>query len=274
MTSASTSSATIETGRRVIWVAAAALAISAHVGVGALALWRSAVIDLDDQPAGNIVLELSPILASPSTEQPSTAVGPESTDSVASQPQSLTKPPQLQEQEVPVAQPSPTVPESDLAVPMPVTDAKPVTDQQADVREPEKQSETAAEVSVASQAMAPPKIEAPPAPKSTAPEVGVSPRVERAKATWHQAIAAHLNRFKRFPAEAQSQAAKGDVVVQFSIERSGRVLSASVVKTSGSQSLDTEAIAMLQRAAPLPIPSSDILGESFTMTVPVVFRRR
>ena len=62
MTSAANTIAPIAAGRRLIWSAAAAIAISAHLGAGALALWRADEVDIDDQPAGSIVMELAPIL--------------------------------------------------------------------------------------------------------------------------------------------------------------------------------------------------------------------
>ena len=266
---------TVETGSRAIWPLATAIALGAHLGLGALAMMQSEAPDLEDQPAGSIVLELAPVVTASANASAALALGPESVDSVASQPQSTAKLPEPAQTEVPVAQPSPSEPEPDLAVPVPVVEGKPVEHRDPDVRRPEAQSESAAELSVASQTMAPPKIEAAAVgPKSAAPETGVSPGAARAKLTWHQAIVVHLNRFKRFPADAAITVTKGEVVVQFAIERSGRVLSSSVVQSSGSAVLDAEAIAMLQRAAPLPRPSPDVLGESFTLTVPVVFRQR
>lgn len=273
MTSSAKPIATVATGRHLIWSVATAIAVSAHLGVGALALWRNEVPDTDDQPAGSIVMELSAIVTSSATATMSTAIGPESADSVASQPQSVAKPAEPIEQEVPIAEPSPTIPEPDLAVAKPVVETKPVAESKPDDR-PEVRQETPAELSEASRAMAPPKIEAPPAQKSTAPEMGLSPREVRAKVTWHQTIASHLNRFKRYPADARGQAARGEVLVQFTTDRGGRVLSTSVARTSGSDLLDAEAIAMLWRAAPLPLPTTDIPGQTFTLTVPVVYRQR
>ena len=274
MTSTTSKLAQATAGGWLLWSGAAAIALSAHIGAGALTLWRNEAPDLDDLPPGSIVMELAPILTSPTTATVSPTIGPASEDSVASQPQVVSKPPEPLEQEVPIAEPSPTIPEPDLAVPERPPESKAVAEVKPDLPTPETSRDAPAEMSVASQAMAPPKIEAPAAPKSAAPEIGLSPRAARAKVTWHQSIAAHLNRFKRYPSDARGQDAKGEVLLQFSTDRAGRVLAASVVRTSGSEVLDTEALAMLRRAAPLPLPSADVAGETFTLTVPVVYRQR
>jgi protein TonB len=45
-----------------------------------------------------------------------------------------------------------------------------------------------------------------------------------------------------------------------------------VLRHSGSSFLDEEAIAVLQRASPLPRPPAEITGEFFPLTLPIQFR--
>lgn len=45
-----------------------------------------------------------------------------------------------------------------------------------------------------------------------------------------------------------------------------------VAKSSGSPVLDTEAIHGMARASPLPVPPSDMAGETFTLLLPFKFR--
>src|SRR5690606_3661082 len=155
--------------------------------------------EYDEEPAGNIVLELSPILATSETATLNLPIGPESAESVASEQQAAAKPTPPQETEVPLAAPSPTVPEPGHGVPAPQKEVKPVEEQAPEVQQPEVQHQAAAEASVASQAMAPLVVEAPPAPKASAPQQGLSARQSRSAVSWHRSIVTHLNRFKRFP---------------------------------------------------------------------------
>ena len=59
-------------------------------------------------------------------------------------------------------------------------------------------------------------------------------------------LSAHLQRFKR-PAKG-----RGTVVVNFTVNRSGKVVARSVVRSSGSAAVDAEAMAMIERAQPMP----------------------
>ncbi len=83
-------------------------------------------------------------------------------------------------------------------------------------------------------------------------------------ATWRGSIIAHLNRRKR---SAGGQ--RGMATVAFSINRSGQVLSARLVRSSGNAALDREAVALVRRASPVPPPPADIKGNSVLLSVPV-----
>ena len=97
-----------------------------------------------------------------------------------------------------------------------------------------------------------------------------SPLPARSKATWEKALVSHLNRFKRYPDQARG-ARQGEVRVSFTIDRPGGSR-ARVVGSSGSPSLDEEALAVLQRASPLPAPPAQLPGASFDWTMPIQFK--
>jgi protein TonB len=61
--------------------------------------------------------------------------------------------------------------------------------------------------------------------------------------------------------------------VAFTIDRSGRVLSARLIRSSGSSALDQEAVSLARRASPVPPPPPNIGRASITLTVPVRFSR-
>jgi protein TonB len=84
-------------------------------------------------------------------------------------------------------------------------------------------------------------------------------------------VAAHLARYKQFPADARSRGDHGTATISFSLDGSGRVTSARLVRGSGVASLDQETQAMVRRASPFPAPPS---GRPMTFTVPISFNLR
>lgn len=91
---------------------------------------------------------------------------------------------------------------------------------------------------------------------------------------WQSQVIAHLNRMKRYPADARRRREEGVPQLQFSIDRSGRVLSARIVRSSGFPSLDQAALDMINRASPLPAPPASMPDSRITLTVPVNFNLR
>jgi protein TonB len=117
------------------------------------------------------------------------------------------------------------------------------------------------------EAAAPPRAAAP-AANAAAPSQGQSAPV-MSVASWRGTLVAHLNRFKRFPPGGST----GVATVAFTIDRSGRVVGASLVGSSGDAALDAEAVAMVRRASPVPAPPAGVGGGSISLTVPVRFNR-
>jgi protein TonB len=116
---------------------------------------------------------------------------------------------------------------------------------------------------------------APAAPKATAsktegqaaktPQAGLPPK---SLATWRGQVIAHLNSRKR-----EFGNADGTSTVAFSIDRSGKVVSARILSSSGNNALDEEAVALTQRASPVPPPPSDVAGSTLHLQVPIRFKR-
>lgn len=119
--------------------------------------------------------------------------------------------------------------------------------------------------------------ETPPAPETTAPPSRPAPAAASTAAasqTWQGRLLAHLERHKRYPAEARARRLQGVAYVRFTMDRQGRVLSAALERSSGHAALDREALALLERAQPLPAPPAETPGERITLTVPVEFFTR
>lgn len=89
--------------------------------------------------------------------------------------------------------------------------------------------------------------------------------------SWKRRLARHLQRNKRYPREAQVKRERGSAKVHFVISREGRIISSSIVKSSGYPALDHEALALLRRAQPMPRPPAELAGTQFAFSVPVVF---
>jgi protein TonB len=91
---------------------------------------------------------------------------------------------------------------------------------------------------------------------------------------WESALVAHIERFKRYPAEARAHGQQGLAQVAFTIDREGRVRASHILQTSGSPELDQESLAMLNRAQPMPKPPSQVQTSELSFVVPIRFNIR
>jgi protein TonB len=105
----------------------------------------------------------------------------------------------------------------------------------------------------------PSEVKLPDAAAASAP--GLSALAAKAQATWKKSFVAHINRYRRYPAQAEARKMTGRVTVEFMLDRRGQVLSSGVLHSSGSAVLDEEALDLLRRAAPLPTPPQAITPE-------------
>lgn len=107
---------------------------------------------------------------------------------------------------------------------------------------------------------------------STRGGTSTAPRIDPAR--WQTKVVAWLNRHKRYPSAARSRREEGTANVRFTIDSSGRVLSARIAKSSGSSLLDKAALDMVRRSSPVPAPPPQIARSSITLGVPVNFQMR
>jgi protein TonB len=114
-----------------------------------------------------------------------------------------------------------------------------------------------------------PETAAVPAPQPPAAAAAKkAPPSPKVLAAWRGKVLTHLNSRKR-----EFGGADGTATVAFKIDRSGKVMSAQLVSTSGNKALDAEAVAMTQRASPVPAPPADIAGDTLYLKVPIRFKR-
>lgn len=225
-----------------LWLASAIVVAGLHAGaVAAVVLWQPAAAPVFPSP-GAMMIELAPPAQPPAAPRPPEQAAPE-------QP----KPPPPKKAEValpkpkpkPKAEPPPPDPAAQPAEKAVVSEAPPVP----------------ADLPVARTAV-------PPAPVAAAPPSG------DAVPTWQGALRAHLERHKRYPSAAQFRRQQGAPTVRFVMDREGKVLSAQLERGCGHSALDEEALALLERAQPLPAPPPEVAGERIEMRVPIQFYLR
>jgi periplasmic protein TonB len=91
---------------------------------------------------------------------------------------------------------------------------------------------------------------------------------------WKSRLLARLERYKRYPEEAQRRGEHGIAQLAFSVDRRGRVHHARILRSSGSALLDRATLALLQRAEPLPPPPPEISGARIPIVVPIRYHMR
>ncbi|WP_441235450.1 TonB family protein [Bradyrhizobium sp. 930_D9_N1_4] len=270
------------------WGCAALFVVAAH-GAGAWAALKWQPIEaMPSQPPPAVMIERAPLAVAPPTPQQEVAPGPEMTESqpeptpeaptpVEDAPRDPTPPdPQQMAQadkpEQPSASPEvtpPDLPKKDKAEAV----LSPPPKQQEDKKPPPKASEAERKKPVdpnkpRQRQTTAPTAQARMADSAAAPSSGASFSSSVSPATWRGELMAHLNRYKRLPPGA---AGSGTASVAFTISRTGQVLSARLIGSSGDPVLDQEATALPRRASPVPAPPPNVGGASVTLTVPIHF---
>jgi periplasmic protein TonB len=247
-----------------VWVAAAAFVLGLHASGLVYAITYVPPDEADD--LGAAALEIDMEMAAPRREATDLPPGPEAEDAAAS-PAVVQQKAVEDPTELPKAVPTET--EDPDRIVSPDTAHKPQED------EPKvKAVETSpSQESVASEAAAAPSSETmKEAPRSTAPVLGTGESARRIRTTWQKQLLAHLDKHKRYPGGTSRPT--GQVMVAFVLDRVGRVVSASVVKSSGDAALDGAALAMMKRSDPVPQPPALVADEGLTFSIPVVFRAK
>ncbi|MBA2590180.1 MAG: energy transducer TonB [Alphaproteobacteria bacterium] len=84
-------------------------------------------------------------------------------------------------------------------------------------------------------------------------------------------LLAQLNRFKQYPRNARNAGIEGVVMLHFVMNAQGKVISYEIAKSSGRPVLDSEALALIQRAQPLPALPADYPTRTLDAIVPIEF---
>lgn len=119
------------------------------------------------------------------------------------------------------------------------------------------------------QTTAPPTAAAAPTASAAAPTATAN--ASMSATSWQALLLGRLQQFKRYPADAQARNQQGVAYLRFTMDRSGRVLAFRLEKSSSYTLLDEEALALIQRAEPLPALPPSIPGDPLELVVPIEF---
>ena len=249
---------------RNLWIGAAALALCGHVAFAAFAIGHMRAEPDDDDlgaPGIEIALELTSAPVAPSELPP----GPESDASAAS---AAVMQQQVKVKDVDLPKEKPVEAEHpDRQVTLEKADKPPEDDPRIKTEMVKPSQESAAH-----EATAPPAVQnAPQAAKSTTRDQGTGQSEQRVRVTWQKELLAHLNRYKRYPSERSHQST--EIVVTMRLDRTGHVLAANIAKSSGDDAFDRAALAMVEKASPVPAPPPLVADEGLDFSLPVIFRK-
>jgi periplasmic protein TonB len=216
------------------WVLAAAVVLGIHASLISGYLMWHVPDEIGDDSSA-VTVELSPIDSTADANQRDVAPAPEE---------------MVEQKAVPDLQKPPDEPKLEEPPPPDMT--------MSDVTPPEQK---------------PQKLEEkrPPAPQTAARVKGGAPQVA---ASWQTGLVRHLQQYKRYPSEAQSHGDEGVVLLGFSVDRTGHVLTRHIIRSSGHADLDDEVMAMIDRAQPLPPFPPTMPEPKLDLTVPIRFSLR
>jgi protein TonB len=223
-----------------------------HIG-GALALlahWSETFDLVANAPI--IMVELAPVAVAPQT-----------------QPTEL--PPGAQQTEArPEAEPKKLIEKVEIP---PDQQAEPLLSMTPLPKPTEKPKEKKPKETHASLASAPSTAEQQ-AERAAAPTPGASSPNPYAVPSWKSQLVSQLERSKRYPTVARARGEQGVAQLAFSVDRRGGVHDARIVRSSGSELLDRETLAMVERAKPLPPPPPELPGAQIGIMVPIRYNIR
>jgi protein TonB len=110
-----------------------------------------------------------------------------------------------------------------------------------------------------------------PSPRSTARVDAASPHIDP---SWQSLLFKQLQRFKSYPSGARERNEQGVVILSFTVDRDGHVLSRQIVIGSGYSDLDAEVLTMIERAQPLPAFPASMSQAQQDFSVPIRFSLR
>lgn len=110
-------------------------------------------------------------------------------------------------------------------------------------------------------------ITPPESPKSAVPVDTSAARDGYGNTLWG-AISKH----KQYPRIAQMRGWQGEAIVELLLDGDGMLKSKKIIQSSGHDVLDKQALDMIEKASPFPVPPEALRGSSFSIKVPIPFK--
>ena len=181
-------------------------------------------------------------------------------------PESIPQPEPVKPQ--PVIKPQPAPKPRPIELPKERIEPQPV----ASKTEPNPEPPPPAVISVAQKVEGtPPTFTAPP-PEPVKP-VGQAPQaIDNDRDLYGSLLTREIAKHKQYPKIAQMRGWQGAVTVELQIDNNGNLVASSINKSSGFEALDKQALEMVKKASPLPLPPEFLRNRQFNILVPVTFR--
>ena len=248
---------------RRVWLLAAVAALILHGAVAAVAV-AGFSSDVDDEELGAAGIEVGLEFLAPRGEPTDLPPGPD-TEASAASPQVTEQKAEVKKTDLPQDKPIESEDPDRVVSPDKSTDPK-----EDDPNVAAKQQAPSTE-SVAAEATAMPTSEAAQqSDRSMTLAQGTGASKQRIRTTWQKELVAHLDHHKRYPTDRSDVSVK--IMVSFEIDRTGHIISSTIVQGSGYPEFDQAALDMLKRSDPVPAPPPLVADEGLTFTLPVVFR--
>jgi len=247
---------------RAHWIIAALAALAIHASI-AVAVFHYMSDATNDLGAPGLVIDVD--LNAPPPDPTDLPVGP-SAEALSPAPPVMSQKAVVEVADLPRAIPTETD-NPDWA--------STLDEKKADEQDPKAAAVQAApsNASVTSEATTLPSVDgALPSQRSATPALGTGNRAVRDRVTWEKELAAHFDKFKRYPYGRTERGA--EVVVTFVLDSMGHVISTQIKKSSGDSAFDAAALAMLKRADPVPPPPPAVAEGGLAFTLPVIFHSK
>jgi protein TonB len=178
----------------------------------------------------------------------------------------------------PAPLPEPTLPEEPAVMAPPLKHAEPLPQARKPVTVPERAAHkpvTDDKAAEAKRHAAPPRpaesAASRPARMASAPNTGADSEGARAgRASWESELAAHIRRYATYSANGSRDS--GTVRVVVTIDHNGRLLSRRLAGSSGSSTLDSAAMTVIERAQPFPRFLPGMSQTQIALTIPLHLR--
>lgn len=275
------------------WSVCAAVVILGH-GLFAAMMLRWQTGPAAAEPTAAIVIELSPLLATPEAQESEAPPTPEQIQAESAFDKVVEPPePDRQRAEETLETEPQEVPSPPEAQRDPVKNVDREVDRESEVEVPRPSEQEPVERRQHEQMARPKPVKpAPRKPKQQAPDrPTVKPQAAQVRAATAQAPAAStasnadalpnwrsqiidiLERNKRYPPEAAARSEHGVSSLAFSLNRQGHVTSARIAGSSGSPALDEETLSLVHRVQ-FPPPPAEVGGAQISLVVAIRFTPR